>query len=413
MTSIGIVGTGISGLNLALTLQQAGVDTTVYAERTPDEMRATRLPNTVARFHTTVAREHALGVDHWAGTAADSVSTHISILDTPIAFAGHLAGPLSGVDFRVYLPRLLEDYAERGGHVVFGPRTPDDVVAGIDAHDLTVVASGRDSVNAFFPRDPKRSVHSAPQRIICATLCHGVAALEPTGASISIAPGIGEIFTFRFLSRHGLVTAVAFESVPGGPLEPITRASYDEDPAAFEALMIDLLRRYAPSVHERVDREFAVTGSIDVLQGAITPTVRRPYCEISPGRFVMAVGDAYVANDPVGGQGANLGSASAAVLAEAISQDVAFDEWFCRDAARKMWSVAEPVTNFNNSLLVPPKPHVEAILGAANEHQSVADAFCSNWAYPADMWRSIATPERAAAFLAAAGAPPMPMPIAA
>jgi 2-polyprenyl-6-methoxyphenol hydroxylase-like FAD-dependent oxidoreductase len=408
MTSIGIVGTGISGLNLALTLQQAGVDTTVYAERTPDEMRRTRLPNTVARFHPTVARERALGVDHWSSTATDSVSIHISILDTPIAFVGHLPRPFSGVDFRVYLPRLLEDYAERGGHVVVGPRTPDDVVAGIDAHDLTVVASGRDSVNAFFPRDPQRSVHSAPQRSICATLCHGIAALEPAGASIALVPEVGEIFTFRFLSQHGPVTAVAFESLPGAPLEAMTRASYDEDPAAFEALMIDLLRRYAPAVHERIDRgALSVTGSMDVLQGSITPAVRRPYCEVAPGRFVVAVGDAFVANDPIGGQGANLASAGAAVLAESIIRDVAFDEWFCRSVARDMWAVAEPVCNFNNGLLAPPPPHVEELLGAANEQQSVADAFSGLWAHPADAWRAIATPERAAAFLAAAGAPSM------
>ncbi|MDX6707220.1 MAG: hypothetical protein QOI48_3066 [Solirubrobacteraceae bacterium] len=41
--------------------------------------------------------------------------------------------------------------------------------------------------------------------------------------------------------------------------------------------------------------------------------------------------------------------------------------------------------------------------------QSVADAFCDKWAHPADMWRAIATPDRAAAFLAAAGAPAMPI----
>jgi 2-polyprenyl-6-methoxyphenol hydroxylase-like FAD-dependent oxidoreductase len=408
MTSIGIVGTGISGLTLALTLQQAGIDTTVYAERTPEEMRRTRLPNTVGRFHPTVARERALGVDHWPGSAAGSV--HISILNTPIRFAGRLADPFNAVDFRVYLPRLLEDYADRGGHVVFGARTPDDVVAGIEAHDLTVVASGRESVNAFFPRDHKRSLYSAPQRIICATLCHGLAATEPPGVSISVAPGVGEILNVRFLSHHGLVNAIAFESVPGGPMEAITRASYDEDPAAFEALMVDLLRRYAPTVHERVDHaEFAVTGSMDVLQGAITPTVRRPYCEVAPGRFVMAIGDAFVTNDPLGAQGANLASATAAVVAEAISQDVAFDEVFCRAVARKMWAVAEPVTNFNNSLLLPPKPHVEAIYRAANQDPTVADAFCAKWAYPAEMWAVAATPDGAAAFLAAANAAPLPI----
>lgn len=408
MTSIGIVGTGISGLQLALTLQKAGVDTTVYAERTLDEMRRARLPNAVGRFHPTVERERALGVDHWSGSVADSVALHISILDTPIALVGYLAREFSGVDFRIYLPRLLEDYAERGGHVVFGPRTPDDVVAGIAGHDLTVVASGRDSVKAFFPRDPRRSVLSAPQRIICAALCRGVTPLQPRGSSISIVPGVGEIFTFRFLSPHGLVAAITVEAVPGGPIAPIAHVSYDEDPAAFESLMIDLLREYAPEAYARVDRaEFAVTGPKDVLQGAITPTVRRPYCEIDPGRYVMAVGDAFVVNDPIAGQGANLGSASAAILAEAICQDVAFDELFCRDVARKMWAVAEPVTNFSNSLMQPPQPHVEAIFEAANQHQSIADAFCGKWAYPADMWRAIATPERAAAFLAAAGAPPM------
>jgi hypothetical protein len=407
MTSIGIVGTGISGLNLALTLQQAGIDTTVYAERTPDELRATRLPNTVARFWPTVERERALGVDHWSGGEAMSGALHVSIFGTPIAFTGLMERPFSGVDFRVYLPRLLEDYAARGGRVVVGPRSPEQVVAGAGQHDLTVVASGRDSVKAFFPRDDRRSVHSAPQRILCATLCEGVAPVQPSGATIGLIPGVGEIFSFRFLSNHGFVTGICFSALPGGPLEPITRASYDADPAAFEALMLELLGRYAPEVASRIDRaRFGITDPLDILQGAITPTVRRAYCEVAPGRFVMAVGDAFVANDPVGGQGANLGSASAAVLAEAICQDVAFDAWFCRSTARKLWAVAEPVTNFNNALLDPPPPHVEAIIGAANESQPVADAFCRNWAHPDVMWRSIATPERAAAFLASTGVPP-------
>jgi 2-polyprenyl-6-methoxyphenol hydroxylase-like FAD-dependent oxidoreductase len=198
-----------------------------------------------------------------------------------------------------------------------------------------------------------------------------------------------------------------FEAIPGGPLEPITSAPYDDDSAVFEALMIDLLCQYAPGVHARLDRsQPAITGAMDVLQGAVTPTVRQPYCEIAPGRFALALGDAYVTNDPIGGQGANLGSASAAVLADAICQDVAYDEWFCRGAAQKLWAVAEPVTHFNNSLFGAPRPHVAAILGTASTLQPVADAFINNFAYPAAMWQAIATPARAATFLANAGAPP-------
>jgi 2-polyprenyl-6-methoxyphenol hydroxylase-like FAD-dependent oxidoreductase len=408
MTSIGIVGTGISGLQLALTLQHRGVDTIVYAEKTPDQMRAGRLPNSVVRFAKTIERERALGAPHWVDSASARLdSMHVSILDTPVAFVGQLEQPASGVDFRVYLPRLLEDYADRGGRVVLGARTPEDVVAGVDDHDLTVVATGRDSVDAFFPRDEARSPYSAPQRRLCVMHVHGIAPLDPAGASFTVVPGVGEIFTFPFLSALGSVTCLAFEAIPGGPLEPITRLRYDEDPAAFEAQMLELLERFAPAMVTRIDRaEFGVTGPLDLLQGALTPVVRRPYCEVAPGRFVVAVGDAYVTNDPICGQGANLGSTNAAILADAICRDVAFDDRFCRGLARDMWAAAEPVTNWNNSFLAPPPPHVEAILGAAAQSPAVADAFSNLWADPAAMWRAIATPERAAAFLASVSAPP-------
>jgi 2-polyprenyl-6-methoxyphenol hydroxylase-like FAD-dependent oxidoreductase len=407
MTSIGIVGTGISGVQLALTLQQAGIDTTVYAERTPDELRRTRLPNGVVRHFPALARERALGVDHWAACGSRIDAIDVSILGTPIAFRGHLEAHASGVDFRVYLPRLLEDYAARGGHVVTGRTGPDDVVAASAGHDLTVVASGRESIKAFFPRDPERSPFAGPQRLLCAVLVNGVAALQPGGVSFSIAPGVGEIFTLPFHSHHGLVTVIGIEAIPGGPLEAITHASYDDDPQAFEALLARLLREYAPPVYERLDPgAFGVCDAMDVLQGAITPTVRRASCEVASGRFVVAVGDAYVTNDPICGQGANLASATAAVLADAICKDVAYDAWFCDRVERDLWAVAEPVTNFNNSFLAAPYPHVEEILGAATMSQPVADAFCRNFADPAAMWRAIATPERAAAFLAGVGRAP-------
>ena len=70
MTTIGITGAGYSGLTLALRLQQLGIDTTVYVEATPDAMRSGRLPNTVGRFGTTVARERSLGIDDDPGPDA-------------------------------------------------------------------------------------------------------------------------------------------------------------------------------------------------------------------------------------------------------------------------------------------------------------------------------------------------------
>lgn len=401
MTSIGIVGTGISGLQLALSLQQAGIRTTLYAERTPDEIRGSRLMNTVSRFGPTVDRERALGVAHWADHASNYSSVNVAVTGTPVAFSGKLRQAAGNVDFRVYLSRLLEDYAARGGHVVTGRRSVEQIVAGTAEHDLTVVAAGRESVAELFPRDPSRSPYDAPQRRICGFIADGVGPADPFGVDITLVPEGGEIFCMPYLTRHGVMTAICIEAVPGGPLEPIVDRRYDAGPGAFENLALDLLSRYAPRTYARIDRAaFAVTDPMDVLQGAIVPTVRQPYCEVAPGRFVVAVGDAYVANDPVGGQGANLGSRTAAIMSEAIQRDVAYDEWFCRVLARDMWAAAEPIVNFNNAFLQPPPPHVEGLLGAAMTEQPVADAFCNLWADPAEMWRTIATPERSAAFIA-------------
>jgi 2-polyprenyl-6-methoxyphenol hydroxylase-like FAD-dependent oxidoreductase len=357
--------------------------------------------NTVSRFGPTIDRERALGVAHWVEDPSNYRHANISVAGTPVAFSGQLRQPAGNVDFRVYLARLLEDYAGRGGHVVTGRRSVEDIVSGTADHDLTVVAAGRESVAELFPRDAARSPFDVPQRRLCAMIVDGVGPAEPFGVDITLVPEGGEIFVMPYLSRHGVMTAICVEAVPGGPLEQIVDTRYDEDPAAFETLVLALLARHAPRTHARIDRTaFRVTDPLDILQGAIVPTVRKPYCEVAPGRFVVAVGDAYVANDPVGGQGANLGSRSAAVLAEAIQRDVAYDEWFCRGLARDLWAAAEPVVRFNNAFLAPPPPHVESILGAAMAQQSVADAFVNLYADPAGMWRTIATPERTAAFIA-------------
>ena len=62
---IGIVGAGIAGLHLALYLQKHGVAATLITDRRPEDYRDSRLINTVAHHHVTIAREDYLGVNHW------------------------------------------------------------------------------------------------------------------------------------------------------------------------------------------------------------------------------------------------------------------------------------------------------------------------------------------------------------
>lgn len=400
MGRIAIAGAGISGLTLALRLQQQGMDTTLWTDRTPEQVRAGRLLNLVARFEPTLARERELGVNHWDFTDFGMHSAHVSVLGTPIAFRGDLEHPARFVDFRIYLARLLEDYAERGGRVVIDPTPVAAALRLAGDYDLVVVAGGRET-SGVFERDPARSPYDAPQRVLCAGTFRGIAFPDPLGLSFNISPGVGEVFQSPVFSFDGRVSGVLFEGIPGGPFEPLVRTRYEHDPTAFEAEVLRLFQEHAPAIYERVDpAEFGLTRPVDLLQGAITPTVRRTWVRHHTGIYVVAVGDAWVVNDPLTGQGANLGSQCAWALADAIVGETVYDELFCRQVEDRMWQMAGPVTAWSNAFLQPPPDHVLELLGAATADQAVADALIGGFADPPAMWRRVATPERATAFLA-------------
>ena len=65
MTSIAIVGSGVSGLHLGLFLQQHDVPVTIYSDKSAEQIASGRLLNTVAHHHHTLERERELGVHHW------------------------------------------------------------------------------------------------------------------------------------------------------------------------------------------------------------------------------------------------------------------------------------------------------------------------------------------------------------
>lgn len=400
MGRIAIAGAGISGLTLALRLQQQGMETTLWTDRTPEQVRAGRLMNLVARFEPTLARERELGVNHWDFADFGMHSAHVAVVGTSIAFRGDLERPARFVDFRIYLARLLEDYAERGGRVIVDPKPVAAALGVAGDYDLVVVAGGRET-SGIFERDPARSPYDAPQRVLCAGTFRGIAFPEPLGLSFNISPGAGEVFQSPVFSFDGRVSGVLFEGIPGGPFEPLVHMRYEDGAAAFEAEVLRLFELHAPAIFERVDHaEFGLTRPVDLLQGAITPTVRRTWVRHDTGTYVVAVGDAWVVNDPLTGQGANLGSHCAWVLADAILAETVYDELFCRLVEDRMWHMAGPVTEWSNAFLQPPPDHVLQLLGAATADMAVADALVGGFADPQAMWRRVATPERAAAFLA-------------
>jgi len=106
MKSIGIVGSGIAGLQLGLFLQKHGVDATIYSDRSPDEIRASRLSNFVVRFDHTRERERALEVNHWDFADFAVTYVHMNIgIEPPIAWTGSLKRPASSAPGRFRAPR--------------------------------------------------------------------------------------------------------------------------------------------------------------------------------------------------------------------------------------------------------------------------------------------------------------------
>jgi len=377
---VAIIGAGISGMTLALRLQQLGVPTTLWSATTPEELRASRVTCFVARFRATIEREQVLGVDHWAAVPGyTSERMRLDVVGTPLGFEGRPTHPVRAVDFRLYLSQLLEDYVDRGGDVVVGPlpSTLDDVVDRTHGCDAVVVAAGR--ACELFPVRRDRSPFTTPQRLLLGGLFEGVRQTEPVSFSFNVVPGAGEIFQQAFLTERGVVSAMLVEAIPGGVLEPITALDVVHDATAFA----DAIERHAPALAPQLDRRrFRALGERHVLRGAVTPAVRESSLALPDGRVALAIGDAWITNDPITGQGANLGSHCAWHLADALATCDAADLDFAARAGDELWAHAGPITAWTNAFLQPPPPHVMEVLAAATADQAVADRFTDGFADP-------------------------------
>ena len=401
MPDIGIIGGGVGGTHLGLFLRQHGASVTIYSAKTPAEHLAARITNVVCRSGTTRVRERSLGVDFWDAEAPDLEQFVVTVNGPrPLNFSGALHPPTHVVDMRLYWARLLEEFAQRGGSLVFRTLDARDVEELSTRHDLVVVASGRGALSNLFPRLPEHSPFQTPQRLVLAALFRGVEYPKPLGFQAIVNRGHGEILEFPLLSFEPGLTALGMEAVRGGAFEVLSkfhRSRFDEHHSEFEAAVLALLRDYAPSVYARIDpKRFAVARPLDIGYAAITPIVRRGYARLSNGRTVLALGDAHITLDPVTGQGANKASHDAFVAGAAICEATAFDEDFCARVSQRMCEYALPVSDACNARLVPPAPHVAELLAAATQHQAVADFYAGGFNDPDRFWQIASRPERTA-----------------
>jgi hypothetical protein len=223
---------------------------------------------------------------------------------------------------------------------------------------------------------------------------------DPLGVIYAISPGNGEIFQAPFITFNERVCSLLFEGIPGQAFEVLMQMRYEDDPGKFEATALDLLRKHAPPIYERVNlKEFGVLRPLDVLQGAVTPTVRSGYTALGNGKFAMALGDMHMLHDPIIAQGANTASRCAWLLGEALLEDRRLDGSFCRETERQLWEAGRAATEWTNMTLGAPPPYVIGLFAAASQNKALADELIENFNAPERNWEIFSSPEGAAAFL--------------
>ncbi|MDD3444941.1 MAG: hypothetical protein PHS60_05995, partial [Zavarzinia sp.] len=339
MTSkrIGIIGAGTAGLHLALYLQKHGVETTIYTDRPVEDYRGMRLLNTVAHHSVTVRREDELGVNFWPSDKYGYFGHYYYVgTPEPLKFFGALEEPSRAVDYRIYQPKLMEEYVRRGGDLRVTQIRHDDIAGLSEKYDLLVVCTGKGPFGQMFQHQPAHSPFTQPQRALCVGLFKGIAETETRAVTMYFSPGAGEMIEIPTLSFNGMVSALVIENHIGGDLEILAKAKYDDNPRAFLDLLLGKLRKHYPTCAERIDEEeFDLANSpLDILQGGVTPTVRNAYVRLDSGKLAIALGDVQAVVDPVLGQGANMASYAAFKLAEEIVANEVLDERFAEHVER-------------------------------------------------------------------------------
>ena len=399
--NIGIVGAGIAGLHLGLYLQKHGVDATIITDRPPEDYRNSRLLNTVAHHHVTIAREDYLGVNHWTDPKDHYYyHDHFFNFPQPLSFRGDFSRPSRAVDYRIYLPALMNDFARRGGKLEYRRIEESDIGPLVARFDLLVVSTGKGPLAQLFTYRPEHTPYSQPQRRLCVGLYTGVRQPDPMNVTLSVSPGHGEMIVIPTVTFEGVANALLMENVPGGDMEELATLNFDDNPRHFLSVLLGKLEKHHPTTYDRIDTaRFGLAQPQDLLQGGVVPTVRNTVVQFDDGKCAIALGDVHSIVDPMMGQGANVASYAAFVLGEEIVNSDVLDARFCEKVDLKRQDRVLAASRWTNIMLQPPSEALGQLIGTMSQNQALADEFTENFNYPDRQWDRIASAERIQAWI--------------
>jgi len=401
-----IVGAGQSGLQLAHGLLQSGYEVTLMSARTAEEIRAGRVMSTQAMFDAALQHERDLGINFWEDGTPSFQGISVSLAgpdgQRAINWTGRLDAYAQSVDQRVKMPGWMETFEQRGGRVIIHGVTVSDLDMLTARYDLTIVAAGKGELVNLFGRDPSRSPYAAPQRALSVVYVTGMTPRPETAdlgaVNINLVPGVGELFVIPALTTTGPCDILFFEGIPDGPLDCWSDVRTPEE---HLRRTLELMEKFVPWEYERA-RHVELTDWGGTLSGRYAPVVRYPVGRLPSGGTALGMADVVVANDPITGQGSNNASKCAAIYLKAIVDhgDRPYDAEFMKATFEAYWEYAQYPTTWTNAMLQPPPPHVVEILGAAGQHQRIADRFANGFNDPRDFFDWFMDPGKTAAYLA-------------
>src|SRR5713101_792513 len=370
MRKIAIVGGGQSGLQLAFGLLRQQYEVTVVSNRTPEQIRKGRVSSSQFMFHDSLQNERDLGINFWEKECLPTEGIAFSVPGPDGGRALYWQAKLDrygqSVDQRVKFSGWLEEFAKRGGNVVYEDAGVQELEKYANSHDLLLVAAWKGEVARLFATNTAQSPFSTPMRALALTYVRTMVARKPfTAVAFSLIPGVGEYFVFPALTTTGPCEIMVFEGVPGGPMDCWGDVTTPQEHLAKSKW---ILENFLPLEAERC-KNVEVTDDNGTLVGRFAPTVRKPVSKLSGGRLALGMGDVVTTNDPITGQGSNTAAKAATIYLNRILEqgNKPFDAAWMQQTFDSFWNYAQWVVKSTNSLLTPPPPSILQLMRAASE----------------------------------------------
>jgi 2-polyprenyl-6-methoxyphenol hydroxylase-like FAD-dependent oxidoreductase len=137
----------------------------------------------------------------------------------------------------------------------------------------------------------------------------------------------------------------------------------------------------------------------DIFAGRVTPVLRRSTLDLGSGKFAVAAGDVHCTVDPLLGQGANIASHSAFVLADEIVKDVALDARFCERVEWRRQDRVLGASRWTNIMLQPPSPEMMDFTLEMNRNPLLCNEFTNNFNFSERQWDRLASAQRIRAWI--------------